>query len=211
MKEGDIIDNYRRLPIGKYEEICRLCKDEELDELDRQVKIISVLSDLSEDEILNLPIVEYKEMAERTKFLNEMTERDAARIASSYNVGGFKLVPVTDVRKITTAQYIDFQEYAKGGDENLVEVLSCMLVPKGMKYNNGYDVVDVQQAIRENMSVSDVLALTAFFLASYRKLTRDFLNYSKEEARMIPDPENREKMMTRIQEQETILQGVGVG
>ena len=211
MKEGDIIDNYRRLPIGKYEEICRLCKDEELDELDRQVKIISVLSDLSEDEVLNLPIVEYKEMAERTKFLNEMSERDAARVASSYNVGGFNLVPVTDVRKITTAQYIDFQEYAKGGDENLVEILSCMLVPKGMKYNNGYDVVDVQRAIRENMSVADVLALTAFFLASYRNLTRDFLNYSKEEARRIPDPENREKILKRIQEQETILRTVGVG
>ncbi|MGN0191073.1 MAG: hypothetical protein ACI39U_05400 [Candidatus Cryptobacteroides sp.] len=209
--KGDIIDDYRRLPIGKYEEICRLCKDEELDELDRQVKIISVLSDLSEDEILNLPIVEYKEMAERTKFLNEMTERDAARVASSYNVGGFNLVPVTDVRKITTAQYIDFQEYAKGGDENLVEVLSCMLVPKGMKYNNGYDVVDVQRAIRENMSVADVLALTAFFLASYRKLTRDFLNYSKAEAVKIPDPENRMKILTRIQEQEEILRTAGVG
>ena len=57
-----MIDNYKSLPLGKYLDICQVCKDESLEEIERQVKILSILSDMSEEEILHLPIPKYKEM-----------------------------------------------------------------------------------------------------------------------------------------------------
>ena len=48
-----IIDNYRKLPIGKYNEIVKLCETE-MDVVDRKVKIVGILSGLTDDEVLAL-------------------------------------------------------------------------------------------------------------------------------------------------------------
>ena len=48
-----MIDNYKSLPIGDYQDILALCKDESLEELDRQVKILSILTKMDEDTLLN--------------------------------------------------------------------------------------------------------------------------------------------------------------
>lgn len=211
MKGEDIIDSYRRLPVGKYRDIRDVCRDESLDDLDRQVKIIAILADMTEEDVLDLPIAEYAEMAAKTRFLESMETTDANNISRVYYAGGFELVPVTDHRKITAAQYIDFQEYAKSGDENLVEILSCLLIPKGMSYNRGYDVMDVQNAIRKDMSVSDALALTAFFFASYRRLISVSLTSSKKAAEKIRDREKRRRTLEKIAELEGLLRTGGDG
>lgn len=211
MKEGDIIDSYRRLPVGRYRDIRDVCRDESLDDLDRQVKIIAILADMAEDDVLNMPLEKYAEMAAKTRFLESMETTDANNISKAYYVGGFKLVPVTDHRRITAAQYIDFQEYAKAGDENLVEILSCLLIPEGMTYNRGYDVVDVQNAIRQDMSVADALALTAFFFASYRRSISASLTSSRKAAAKIRDRRERRAMLERIAEQEELLRTGGAG
>lgn len=211
MKGEDIIDSYRRLPVGKYRDIRNVCRDESLDDLDRQVKIIAILADMDEDDVLNLPIQQYAEMAAKSRFLEDMETTDANSISKVYYAGGFELVPVTDHRMITAAQYIDFQEYAKAGDENLVEILSCLLIPKGMAYNRGYDVIDVQNAIRQDMSVSDALALTAFFLDSYRRLISAFLTSSRKAAEKVRKTGKRRALMGRIAELEELLKTVGDG
>lgn len=198
-----IIDNYRNLPIGKYLEILELSKDESVDALEQQVKTISILTDLTEDEILALPIVEYKELAGKTKFL----ERDydgKLMVAKSYKVGGFDLVPVRDFNKIITAQYVDYQTFSKEGDKYLVETLSTLLIPKGKKYNDGYEIAEVHKAIRENLSVADVLSLSAFFLTKWFKSIKDSQTYLAREIQRIPDRRLREKMMQRMQQVKTM-------
>lgn len=201
MKDKGIIDNYRRLPIGKYLEIVELCETE-MDELDRRVKIVSVLSGLTEDEVLNLPLPEFTDLSAKAKFLDTLCpENLIPAVAKSYPVGEFVLVPVTDMRKITTAQYIDFQTFSKDKDKNLVEMLSCFLVPKGCDYNDGYDILDVHRAIREEMSVAEVIALLAFFFKSWVLSIRDTLSSSiKEAMRVKTDKETKTKMRKKILE-----------
>ena len=157
-----IIDNYRNLPIGKYLEILELSQDENVDALEQQVKTISILTGLTEDDVLALPIMQYKELAGKTKFLENGYD-GKLQVAKSYGLGGMELIPVKDFAKITTAQYVDFQNLSKEGDKYLVETLSTLLIPKGKKYMDGYEIEDVRQAIRENLSVADVLSLSAFF------------------------------------------------
>ncbi len=203
----DIIDNYNKLPIGLYIEIQAVSKDESLEEIDRQVKILSILSGLPEDEILHLPIAEYKAMVVKSSFLNP-DGIGYHPIAKKYIVGGYELIPVTDYRKLETGQYIDFQTYAPDLDRYLVEFLSVILVPKGHRYNEGYDIIDVQKAIREEMSVSDGVSVAGFFLTLCRRSIQDSLNYSKQEAMGIKDKTKREEILQRIKEQEEILSGI---
>ena len=204
MKE--IIDNYRDLPIGKYEEIVSLC-DTEMSEVDRKVSILSILTDKTEDEILRLPLDKFTEYSAKSRFLeSECPPNLIPAVAKSYPIGGFVLVPTTDPRKITTAQYVDFQTFAQERDKRTVELLSCFLVPKGMDYNEGYDVLEVHRAIREEMSVAQVLALLAFFFGKFLTSTKATLTSSMRLTRKM-DPETRRELAARYKALADSLRG----
>ena len=159
----DIIDNYRDLPLGKYEELVRLCR-EEMNDVDRKVAIIAVLTGLTEDEVLRLPLTTFTDYSAKSRFIeNECPDNLIPAVAKSYPYGGFNLVPANDIRKITAAQFIDFQTFSEDKQNKVPELLSCLLVPKGQEYNEGYDIMEVHAALREEMSVAEALALLAFF------------------------------------------------
>lgn len=206
----DIIDNYNKLTIGQYIEIQAVSADETMDEIDKQVRILSILTGETEDELLHLPLPEYKELVAKSRFLDP-DNINYHPVAKRYILGGFDLIPCRDFRKIETCQYIDFQTYAPDLDKYLVEFLSVILVPKGKRYNEGYDILDVQKAIREEMSVSDGVSIAGFFLTWCRKSIEDSLSSSKREAMKIPDRKEREKVLQRIREQEEILRTSGDG
>lgn len=201
-----IIDNYRDLPIGMYLDICELDKRTDIDELHKQVCIISILTGRSEEEIYNLPLEEYRELAAKTTFLSREYDGEVLT-AKTYGINGMVLVPVDDFRKITTAQYIDFQTFARDADKNVVELLSCMLVPKGKKYNQDYDVLELQKALRMHLSVADALSLLAFFFIKYHQSIKDSLISSKEAAMKLRDPEKKKRVLKEIQRQEDLLKG----
>lgn len=206
----DIIDNYNRLTIGQYMQIQEISKDANLEDIDKQVQIISVLTGMDEEEILHLPITEYKELVVKSGFLNP-ENINYHPIAKRYILGKFELIPTRDFRKLETCQYIDFQTYAQDLDRYMVEFLSVILVPKAHRYNEGYDILEVQDAIRDEMSVSDGISLAGFFLTWCKRSIQDSLNYSKQEAMKIKDTTKREMILKKIREQETLLAKSGDG
>lgn len=205
-----IIDNYKSLPLGKYLDICQVCKDESLEEIERQVKILSILSDMTEEEILHLPIPKYKEMVVASRFLEDV-DKNRHKAARLYIVGNWKLLPTMDYRKMETAQYVDFQTFAPMVETHMAELLSCLLVPVGCRYNEGYDILEVQQALKDNLSVTDALSLSAFFLTKYRNLIKDSLNSCRQEVRTIKDKSRRSQMEEKIRSLENLLQTNGAG
>lgn len=205
-----IIDNYRDLPIGLYLEICDIDRREDLEDINKQVSIISVLTGMAEEDIYNLPLEEYRQLAAKSQYLRHPYEGEVLT-AKNYIVGKFTLVPIEDYRKITTAQYIDFQTFAKDAERNIVEILSCMLIPKGKKYNQDYDVLEVQKALREHLCVADALSLLAFFFVQYRQSIKDSLTYSREMAMRLRDPEKKRRMLREIQKEEDRLLRLGDG
>ena len=210
MKHQDCIDNYRDLPVGKYEEIVRLC-NEEMTEVDRKVAILSILTGKTEDEILKLPLPTFTEYSAKSRFLEkECPENLIPGVSRAYHLGGFVLLPVTDIRKITAAQFIDFQEFSKQKETKMVEMLSCFLVPRGMDYGEGYDVLEVHQAIREEMSVAEMLALIAFFFGRFIKSSRRITTYSIRMMRK-KDPEKAKEMEAKYKEMvDSVIGGVGL-
>ena len=210
MKKTDFIDNYRDLPLGKYEEIVKIC-DTEMSEYERRVAIVAILSGLTEDEVLRLPLPTFTDYSARSRFIeHECPDNMIPGVSRNYPIGGFVLIPVTDIRKITAAQYIDFQTFAQDRENKTVELLSCFLIPRGCEYNEGYDVLEVHNAIREEMSVAEALALLAFFFKGWLLSIRSTLSYSARVVRKIKNPKKKAELMMKIQDLlDSLTDGVG--
>ena len=184
-----MITGYHNLPIGKYQRIITTMQQRK-DDMDAHVAMIAILNDMTEEEAFNMPLLKYQELSERAAFMMEPLPKPSKRIMDIYALGSFKLVPTKDIAKFTTAQYIDYQQMIK--EENkVVELLSCLLVPKGCTYAVGYDLAEVQQAIAENLSVMDTYNLSAFFLRKLRSSILSFLTYLGIEALREPRKERR--------------------
>lgn len=206
-----MIENYSQLPLGRYIDITSVLSDDTLGEVDRQVRVLAILSGRTEDDLLNAPITDYADFARRAQFLDKAPEV-TAEAKDVYVLGAFRLVPVKDARKMTAAQYIDFQTFGRDAGNNIVEMLSCLLVPEGMRYNDGYDVLEVQAAIREHMDCVSALGVYAFFFESLRTSMLDSLTSSAREVRKAPIAETeKRKALTAIRKAKAALRVVGGG
>lgn len=169
-----MISRYETLPVGKYEKLIGARGKYVGNALN--LAILSILTGKSEDELLDMKLPEFRALMDKAGFLK--TAPTPGPVAKHYNLRGLDLIPVTDARKMTAAQYIDFQTFAQDQNNRIAELLSCFLVPRGMRYNDGYDVLDVQTAIREDMTITQALGLLAFFLSKLRRSTISTLRSS---------------------------------
>ncbi len=173
-----MINNYAALPLGTYLKINAIL-EREGKELDKQVEIIAILADKSPDEVLLLPLADYSAMAKETAFLREYSK--PTEISGAWRFGD--LAPVLDFRKINTAQYVDFQAFSKDFPASLPQLLSVFLVPEGKAYNDGYDVLEVQERVKQ-IPFPDALGLAAFFFRAVSRINEGFpnlLGYGNEE------------------------------
>lgn len=99
-----------------------------------------------------------------------------------------------DLSAITTAQYIDWSNYAKLPTiENLEKLLSVILVPVGHSYNDGYDISVVMNDINDNLSIVDALSLSNFFQRYLNKFMTISLYYSNKQLKKLKK-DNQKKL-----------------
>lgn len=202
----EIIDNYDRLPLKKYKEIADIVNNSPLDDLDRQVAIVSVLSGMSTQKVLALDLATFSALSLRTTFLNR--EAKAGSVAESYRLGGLELVRVKDFRSLTAGQYIDFQRYCKNGAD-LVDLLSVILIPEGHRYSDGYDMYKVRSAINNHLTIPQVLGLQDFFFRSSQRLIESSLSSWEAAIRKMSGTKRKETMKELQRIQASVPAGVG--
>ena len=199
-----MISSYKELPIGKYRKIMDLCRDESLSQFDMQMAVFSVLSDMSEDVLLDMPITEFQKIALAATFLEkDILEPDGHKVAAAYSIGIWELIPDLDIRKLTTAQYVDFQMFCKE-DGNIAQLLSCFLIPKGCKYGRGNDIAQVHEALEAELSMYDASVLTAFFLKKCQRSINGILTSSIRDTRTLPKAVRKE-VKAKVMEMKALL------
>lgn len=183
-----MIRNYDALTVGKYEAIMRAEREHADDINGRNLAIISILTDMNKDKLLDMTVPKFRELMDQATFLRRPLR--PAPVLKAYTLGEMTLRPVADIQKMTTAQYIDFQTFAKAPDNRTAEMLSCFLVPDGHRYNTGYNIAEVQKAIREYLPVTAAQGLLAFFLETSR---RSMLNTLRSSAATLKRTNRRKK------------------
>lgn len=197
-----MVTSYKEMTLQMYEHLSKIAESD-TDDIEKQIQMVSVLTGKSVKEVEDLPISVYHDLAKKTVFL--MREPAVEQIKSNtVKINERVYVITNDVTKITTAQYIDFQEYMKQG-KNLANVLSTLLVPKGEKYGEA-DFMEVKKDI-ERLPICTALGLYAFFLRRFAKLIGNMLHCSMS---ALKSEEEKTKAKELIQWWERLATG-GVG
>ena len=204
-----MIDNYNKLTIGKYLEVKELLS-EDMDALEQQASLIAVLNDMDAEDVLDLPLGTYNKLLQSLGFLMELPKPRQAP-PTKYKIDGIEYDVMLNIQDMTIAQYIDYQTFLKEGDKYIVELLSVFIIPRGHKYNDGYDIADVQKKIREKLSIIDAVTLSAFFLSISQALISSTVRYSIKRMKRLMRKEKNLEMKKKYQEAIAHLEQSGVG
>lgn len=160
-----MIDSYDKLTLGIYRELLAIEKTE--DDVSYGIKILSALSDYSEEELMDMPMDEFQSLMAKTSFLNTpMQKLDWKHLGKTITINGKKYNIIKDARKMTAGQYIDYKSYMKDADkfiEMLPYILTVFIIPEGCKYNDGYDIEDLAKELNDNLDLKTALSITDFF------------------------------------------------
>jgi hypothetical protein len=162
------------ISVELFDKIKEVLNKKGIEDIDKNISIVSILCEKDEDEISNLPIAQFSKLVEQTAFLNEMPK---VEIKDKYIINGKKYNVFTSLKKMTTAQYIDFQTLQKNYNKNLKYLLAVFLIPDGKEYGD-YDIDEVADELYRHLSIADAESIMFFFVMSYRALMQGILTYS---------------------------------
>lgn len=159
--------SFNELPIGKYFQIKEELTDI-TDEQERVFTLIAVLCEVEVEDVYKSPMKELSALINEIKWFSEPVKPTKA--PRRIKLGDFILKPSYDVKNINVQQYIDYSIFSKDREKFYVENLCTFLIPEGKVYNDGYDIVEVQNVVREQLSIQTSESLYMSFAKSSRRL-----------------------------------------
>lgn len=202
-----MINNYKDLTIAKFQELHSV-EWKGMEEIDMQVTMIAILNDMTEDEVLMLPLTEYSKLAAQTAFLQN-PPMPSRRTPNKIKINGREYVLVKDISEMSTGQYIDYNQYLTSGDIDkfLPYILSCFLIPKGKKYGD-YNIDDIVNEIKDNLSVEEALGISNFFMKRFRNSTEAMVLYLDWKMKRMQKKTKDETMKTKMEEARKALRSL---
>ena len=172
----------------------------ELDEISgdmitQDVKIVSVLYQMSEDEVWSKPLDEVNLLTSKIMWIYEEIPSDEL---TEIIFNGMRFIPTVNPNKMTFAQYVDLQQCLKDVKKYRGEIIAALFVPENGKYNTGYDM---EAFIRHIYDTVDMTQFEVFFLSSLDSL-RTSMKHSMERLKKV----NR----TIWEKMEALLDGLGL-
>ena len=175
------------ITVKQYFEILDLIENEK-DPVTLNAEIVKIIWNV---DAADIPYVQFINYINELKFL---TEEYVPEMPKDVMIDGIKFSPLLDMTKITTAQYIDFQELLKREDHK--KLLNVFFVT-----DDGYGK-DYSELLWEKLSAKDYLDYKSFFLLLLRRLTADSLLSSekmmKKMYRKEKDQKKKEELLEKI-------------
>ena len=185
--------NWTELSLKKYNDIKDLYLDTELSDEDRLIYQIRILFDVDP---LKLKTNELHKYINEMKFLGEKVPK--VKLKSTYKLGENTYTLKKDLRNLTVAQWLDWQNFLKEGSDtdNYANLLSVFFFPKDVdEYGDGYEIEQVRSDINNYLSIAEAMSIASFFLTYRKTLLLLSLLYTKKQILKTPlTKEQRKKV-----------------
>ena len=191
------------ITIEKHKQIQRLLTDSNTEDMQAvQAELLATYADTDVDTIMSYPLTKYHKLLEKfyADYFTDFSKAEP-KIKDKYTAGDMVLVPMLDFTQITVAQMMDFSVLSTDPIENIEKLLAIFLIPKGKKYNDGYDLLEVQKAILK-MSFNELSPLLAFFLRWFQGCRQAIqiscLEEVRKQTKLIQKIQNKQKRKRKI-------------
>lgn len=167
----------------------------DMDEIDKQIKIISILTEQPEDRIADMPLPAIKSCVKWCDFIYTVPERE--KIKQKIKIGNRRYKVNLFINELSGGEYIDLNTYTKDKEtinSNLNYILSIFLHPVnmfGLRSKENYiknakgkycqtleSRNETAKYIEDKITMDIVFNLSGFFLNLYENLMNATVDYS---------------------------------
>lgn len=198
------------ISIKLYDEIVNINNNNEMTDFEKNVKILSLLMEKKEDDIMNENINNISDIVKYTSFLSDFNFNKDKK-PKHLIINGMKCTIKYDIKDMTYAQFTDFQTFYKMGiSEHMQNILSTLIVPDGHKYGENYDIDEFTNAIYNELSITNAQTLLFFFLKNSVYLFNSSKTYLISQMKKMLKKENNPQVREKITQTLALLSGYTV-
>ena len=173
--------NWSNVTVFQYQQINELyANSKDLTDLDISVKVASILTNQTENQIDSLPVKELGPLLESIAFINDDIKPEAVKVIT---INGRRYKCVYDVRNIPASRYIESKHFSSDVMGNLHKIMACMVIPQKRGWFGWKDDIydagkhsDYAQDMLE-APIQSVLGSVVFFYQVYRVWIKNSQDY----------------------------------
>lgn len=198
--------SWKDINLKEYKKIVEILNRELDSDLEKDISILAVLLNVPEDSLYDMNIMELQRLLGQMSWIKEekYVYKNKIKKMNKLVIDGKEYVVNPDINKFTVSQYLDFQNFWDNRNERMGNLLAVFIIPKGCKYNEGYDVIKLADRLEEVFTLDDWNDVCFFFLKNYYSSIKVSLIYSEWMMKTLiwktKDQKEKEKLM-KIKEQ----------
>lgn len=176
--ENTIKKSWRDVTIDEYFDLKDRLDDVQ-EETDKVVVKISFANNISEEEVWDKTINEFRKLQVEALWMDEFNISEDIKF-KNIEINGERYTVDVNLQNFTVAQYIDFQTFfpkRKTNERILGNILACFIIPREKKYASGYDIKKLVDDINSNLDILTANEILLFFLKQYLISIRATANY----------------------------------
>jgi hypothetical protein len=174
--------NWTDVTVFQYQQINELyLNSKDLSDLDISVKVASILTNQTENQIDSLSVNQLGPLLDSISFINTDIKPEAVKVI---NINGRRYKCIYDVRNIPASRYIESKHFSSDVLGNLHKIMACLVIPQKKVFlgwvDDKYDAgkhSDYAQDMLE-APIQSVLGSVVFFYQVYRiwiKNSKDYM------------------------------------
>ena len=193
--------DWKDLNVRKYYEVIKIM-NESTDDITLTTELVDCIFDVKSED---LPYLQLMNLVNQLDFLAKRYEPQIPK--KRYVIEDMTFIPSLDIKNITTAQYIDYQNLYKIQDwKNL---LNCLLIRENEKYGDN----DYSDILWEKLSFTDYSDILFFFLKLWKILMINTLTSSKKalkkQYRAEKNPQKKEELLKTMGQIQLTIMSLG--
>lgn len=196
--------NWDQISITDYKKIVEI-NNRELDSpLEKDIACLSIMCDVPEEDLYNMPLPDLRMLMAEMEWIKKPFTFNHTFNTKKLKIDGVEYVVEADLDKFTVAQYMDYQNFWDKRNDHMGNLLAVFIVPKGHKYNEGYDIMELAKKLEDTLSIRFWNEVCFFFLHNWWVSVKASIVYSlwltRKEIRRTKDKEAKKTLKEKEKE-----------
>ena len=160
---------WKDINIKTFKKINEIVKDTNLTDVEKEISLISIIFNLDDDHLYDMDLATIHKYTNELEFINEF-KPDYTKEPKIKRIGDYEVGVDYHLSKFTVAQYVDFMAEINSNEPDIARLCATILIPRGHKYNDGYNLEEFIERIEQEVNIYDAEALVFFYLIKSLKL-----------------------------------------